>query len=91
MFLLQKSLLKERSKSTTLKGLSATLKSMSQPVNDNGGGRLGIERRQYRYLVHIPERRSGKQRRSGIDRRKGRGAKLEKNKERRVIFKIEFV
>ena len=64
---------------------------MSQPVNDNGGRRLDIERRQYCYLVHIPERRSGKHRRSGIDRRKGRGAKLENNKERRVIFKIEFV
>ena len=28
-----------------------------------------IERRQYSYIQHIPERRSGKNRRSGLDRR----------------------
>jgi len=36
---------------------------------DNGGRRLGIDRRQFSYTMHIPERRSGKERRSGLDRR----------------------
>jgi len=37
---------------------------------DNGGERSGIERRQFSYTSHIPERRSGKDRRSADDRRK---------------------
>jgi hypothetical protein len=36
---------------------------------DNGGRRLGIERREFSYDQYIPERRSGKDRRSGLDRR----------------------
>ena len=36
---------------------------------DNDGRRLGKERRQFSYDFHIPERRSGKDRRSGLDRR----------------------
>ena len=36
---------------------------------DNGGRRTGIDRRQFSYTAHIPERRSGKERRSGLDRR----------------------
>ena len=36
---------------------------------DNGGRRSGIERRRFQYTSHIPERRSGHDRRSGIDRR----------------------
>jgi hypothetical protein len=39
-------------------------------LKDNGGRRLGIDRRQYLYAAHIPERRDGQERRSGIDRRK---------------------
>ena len=42
---------------------------MKPTLIDNGGRRLGVERRQFSYLIHIPERRSGKQRRSGLDRR----------------------
>jgi hypothetical protein len=38
-------------------------------ITDNGGRRSGIERRQFSYSEHIPERRSGEYRRSGIDRR----------------------
>jgi hypothetical protein len=34
---------------------------------DNGGRRLGVDRRQFSYDFHIPERRSGKDRRSGND------------------------
>ena len=36
---------------------------------DNGGRRLGVDRRQYSYTTHVPERRSGKDRRNGKDRR----------------------
>ena len=36
---------------------------------DNGGRRLGGDRRQFTYYIHIPERRSGMDRRSGVDRR----------------------
>lgn len=39
-------------------------------IRDNGGRRLGIERRKYRYIMYIPERRSFRDRRSGSDRRK---------------------
>jgi hypothetical protein len=42
---------------------------MKSTLLDNGGRRLGIERRQFSYDFHIPERRSGKERRSGLDRR----------------------
>ena len=38
---------------------------------DQGGRRLGQERRQYVYSGHIPERRSGSERRCGVDRRSG--------------------
>ncbi|MGA6924254.1 MAG: hypothetical protein WBY88_01160 [Desulfosarcina sp.] len=37
---------------------------------DNGGRRLGDDRRLYSYHGHIPERRRGEERRSGRDRRK---------------------
>jgi hypothetical protein len=39
-------------------------------LRDNGGRRSGVDRRQYSYTLHIPERRSGLERRSGKDRRK---------------------
>ena len=38
-------------------------------INDNGGRRSGTDRRQFEYLLHIPERRSGKDRRIRTDRR----------------------
>ena len=53
---------------------------------DNGGRRLGVERRRFSYLVHIPERRSGKDRRSGSDRRSLKGGRLETSVERRRIY-----
>lgn len=41
-----------------------------KPISfDNRGRRLGVDRRQFSYDFHIPERRSGKERRSGLDRR----------------------
>jgi hypothetical protein len=38
-------------------------------LTDNGDRRLGMDRRQFFYNGHIPERRSGKDRRSGLERR----------------------
>ncbi len=42
---------------------------MINVVIDNGGRRSGIERRIFLYSIHIPELRSGKDRRISIDRR----------------------
>ena len=44
--------------------------AVSKILRDNGGRRLGIDRRQFSYDFHIPERRFGKERRSGNDRRR---------------------
>jgi hypothetical protein len=38
--------------------------------SDKGGRRLGDDRRSYSYHGYLPERRSGKDRRCGGDRRK---------------------
>lgn len=40
-------------------------------MKDNGGRRIGMDRRQYSYTGHIPERRVNPDRRSGVDRRSG--------------------
>ncbi len=37
---------------------------------DKGGRRSGLDRRQFSYAGHVPERRSGEDWRSGADRRK---------------------
>jgi len=37
--------------------------------SDNGGRRKNIDRRKFAYTFHIPERRSGIDRRDGEDRR----------------------
>ncbi len=42
---------------------------MSHLLPDNGDRRSGVDRRQFSYDFHIPERRSGKERRNRIDRR----------------------
>ena len=48
---------------------------MASFISDNGGMRLGLDRRQFSYDKHIPERRSDKERRSELDRRqKPRGS-----------------
>jgi hypothetical protein len=50
---------------------------VTSPSNNGGDRRMGIERRQFSYSNHIPERRCGEDqrnsgdRRSGIDRRSG--------------------
>jgi hypothetical protein len=38
-------------------------------LRDNGGRRLGVDRRRFSYADHFPERRLGEERRSGQDRR----------------------
>ncbi len=37
---------------------------------DNCGRRIGLERRRFSYTLHVPERRSGDDRRAAEDRRK---------------------
>ena len=39
-------------------------------LNDNGGRRIGVDRRSFSYSLHIPERRSHDDRRKGDNRRK---------------------
>lgn len=51
---------------------------------DNGGSRIGIDRRQFNYSTYIPERRSGKDRRKGFDRRGSIAQR--KYSERRNVF-----
>ena len=57
-------------------------------IKDNAGRRSGIERRVFLYTIHIPERRSGKERREGLDRRNEKGFKLPIDFERRAVFKF---
>ena len=59
---------------------------MVNRVNDNGGRRSGIECRAIEYFLHIPEQRSGKDRRSGVDRRQTDNS-LPPSRERRECFK----
>jgi hypothetical protein len=44
---------------------------------DNGGRRFGLDRRNYFYTLHVPERRSGRDRRAIADRRKTDRIKIE--------------
>jgi hypothetical protein len=58
-------------------------------IHDNGGNRIGIDRRQFEYNAFIPERRSGIDRRKGFDRRNS--IVLRKESERRNIFIPQFL
>jgi hypothetical protein len=42
---------------------------MTFSLRDNGGRRVGFDRRRFSYSGHIPERRKNAERRSGLDRR----------------------
>lgn len=57
---------------------------------DNGGRRLGLERREFSYDIHLPERRSDTIRRSRVDRRNGLFSRMNSRKwrdtERRAAF-----
>ena len=59
---------------------------MDFAAEDNRGRRSGVERRQFSYMIHIPERRSGKDRRSGVDRRTQKSVELEPAQERRRVY-----
>ena len=59
----------------------------STRINDNGGTRSGADRRQYNIMDNTSERRSGKERRSGIDRRKIQNFRGEKAIERMELFR----
>lgn len=52
-----------------------------------GGRRTSIERRQFSYLVHVPERRLGNDRRSDLDRRNEMSQMHQNDIERRAVFK----
>ena len=49
--------------------LTMNSKAMAMLLKDNGGRRLGVDRRQFSYTNHIPDRRRGYDRRTGLDRR----------------------
>ena len=51
------------------KDLTMNITAMAVLPTDNEGRRLGVDRRQFSYTNHIPDRRSGKDRRSRFDRR----------------------
>ena len=63
--------------------------AMAKELKDNGGRRLGIDRRQFLYTNHIPDRRlcedrrAGLERRNHIDRRRGKVVILENKKDLR--------
>jgi hypothetical protein len=63
---------------------------MAVSQNDNGGRRLGLERREFSYDIHLPERRSNAIRRSNVDRRNGIFSRMNSRKwrdaERRAAF-----
>ena len=51
-------------------GIPMIEKKENSISTDNGGRRSGGDRRTYSYTLHVPERRSGTDRREGKDRRK---------------------
>lgn len=57
-------------------------------LRDNGGIRLGNERRTAPCPLEIPERRSGKDRRCVNDRRKSQKPRTRWAKERRMSFRV---
>ena len=57
--------------------------AMAIALIDNGGRRLGIDRRQFLYTNHIPDRRMAEDRRTGHDRRE----KLDRRSGNVVIIK----
>ena len=62
---------------------------MSGISYDNQGRRIEIERRRFSYLIHIPERRTGLDRRSGKDRRINKRTENDKDKKRKSIILVD--
>lgn len=63
------------------------LSRKSTHITDNGGTRSGIDRRQNNINDYTPEKRSGRERRSEFDRRKGQGFRGGKAIERRDFYR----
>lgn len=59
-------------------------------VSDSGGRRSGIDRRAFSYAIHLPEKRSDKDRRNMFDRRGGVERRSAKRSEgnRRQYFMV---
>ena len=57
-------------------------------IKDNGGTRSGRDRRKSKSMGRNPERRTGHERRSEIDRRSGQRIRWELSVERRDTFKF---
>ena len=57
--------------------------AMAIALIDNGGRRLGIDRRQFLYTNHIPDRRLDEDRRTGRDRREN----IDRRNEKVVIIR----
>jgi hypothetical protein len=62
----------------------------SAPPEGDGDRRLGIDRRRFSYNAHIPERRSGAERRFGAENGNGNGLRMSpkqrSNMDRRATF-----
>ena len=54
-------------KRNKVRPIDAVNKNLNLP--DNGGTRSGTDRRKYRLITYFPEKRSGRDRRKGVDRR----------------------
>jgi hypothetical protein len=62
---------------------------MEFKLADNGGTRLGIDRRKIHYTAYIPEKRSGMERRKGFDRRLSLNHRGSCPIERRAIIRTQ--
>ena len=62
---------------------------MELKMADNGGTRLGIDRRKFYYTAYIPEKRSGMDRRKVFDRRNSLNHQGTYPIERRDIFRTQ--
>ena len=66
---------------------------MEFKLADNGGTRLGIAKRKFHYITHVPKKRSGIERRKGFDRRsliaRGIGADFRDSLNHRGSYPIE--
>ena len=58
-------------------------------LRDNGGRRSDIDRRQFSYAGHVPERREGEERRTGLDRRRNKEGRVPDR--RRSVDRKDFV
>ena len=62
-------------------------------IADRGGSRLGTDRRKFQYTAYIPEKRSGRERRKGFDRRspiaRRRGSERRISLNHRELYPLE--